>query len=324
MSSSIAKAFSIADVRDAAERIAPWAVRTPVISSASIDEFVGAEVFFKPEGLQRTGAFKFRGGMNSLAMLTDEQRAAGVVAYSSGNHAQAVAAAAKLMGSSSVIVMPHDAPAGKLASTRSHGARIVSYDRYTESREDIAGQIAADEGRALIPPYDHWPVIAGQGTAALELFDQVDDLDALVVCVGGGGLLAGCATVAAAVSPDTKLFGVEPEAGDDHRQSREAGERITIDVPRTIADGQATQAPGEFTWPITNALVTDFLAVTDHQIVAAMKLLFEEAKLVAEPSGASAFAGVLNRTGALAECQRIGVTISGSNIAWDRFRDIVS
>jgi len=314
--------FGIADVRAAAERIAPYAVRTPVISSASINEAVGAEVFFKPECLQRTGSFKFRGGMNSLASLTDAERAAGVVAYSSGNHAQGVAASAALLGSTSVIVMPSDAPAGKVASTRAYGARVVLYDRYNESREEIGHQIAIDEGRTMIPPYDHWPVIAGQGTAALELFDQVHDLDALVVCLGGGGFLAGSATVAAEVSPNTKLFGVEPEAGDDHQQSRLAGERVRIEVPRTIADGQSTQAPGELTWPITNALVTDFLAVTDDQIVAAMKLLFEEAKLVVEPSGASAFAGVMNRTGALASCQRIGVTISGGNIGIPRFHQL--
>jgi len=314
--------FGIADVRAAAERIAPYAVRTPVISSASINDAVGAEVFFKPECLQRTGSFKFRGGMNSLASLTDAERAAGVVAYSSGNHAQGVAASAALLGSTSVIVMPSDAPAGKVASTRAYGARVVLYDRYNESREEIGRQIAIDEGRTMIPPYDHWPVIAGQGTAALELFDQVHDLDALVVCLGGGGFLAGSATVAAEVSPDTKLFGVEPEAGDDHQQSRLAGKRVRIEVPRTIADGQSTQAPGELTWPITNALVTDFLAVTDDQIVAAMKLLFEEAKLVAEPSGASAFAGVMNRTGALASCQRIGVTISGGNIGMPRFHHL--
>lgn len=314
--------FGIADVRAAAERIAPYAVRTPVISSASINDAVGAEVFFKPECLQRTGSFKFRGGMNSLASLTDAERAAGVVAYSSGNHAQGVAASAALLGSTSVIVMPSDAPAGKVASTRAYGARVVLYDRYNESREEIGRQIAIDEGRTMIPPYDHWPVIAGQGTAALELFDQVHDLDALVVCLGGGGFLAGSATVAAEVSPDTKLFGVEPEAGDDHQQSRLAGKRVRIEVPRTIADGQSTQAPGELTWPITNALVTDFLAVTDDQIVAAMKLLFEEAKLVAEPSGASAFAGVMNRTGALASCQRIGVTISGGNIGMPRFHQL--
>lgn len=322
--------MDLADVTAAAERIAPWAIRTPVITSAAIDNAVGAQVFLKAECLQRTGAFKFRGAMNSLQSLTTEQRNAGVVAFSSGNHAQAVAASASLVGSSSVIVMPHDAPSGKVQSTLDHGARVVRYDRYTEDRAAIAREIAEAEGRTLIPPYDHAPVVAGQGTVGLELFEQVSDLDAVVVCLGGGGLLAGCSTVADSVSPNTAMYGVEPAEGDDHRRSRAAGERVTIEVPRTIADGQQTTAPGQLTWPITNAIAADFLAVTDDQIIAAMRLLFSEAKLVVEPSGASAFAAVMHRrtvagaSSPLAAATRIGVTLSGGNVDLDRFVELTT
>lgn len=324
-------AITIDDVQAAAARLQGVAVRTPIISVPAIDELVGARVWLKAENLQRTGAFKFRGGYNAVSGLSAEERAAGVVAFSSGNHAQAVAAAATMSESTSVIVMPTDAPAEKIAATEGYGARVVLYDRYTEDRSEIAGGIAVDEGRAMIPPYDHPMVMAGQGTVALELVEQIADvgesgLDAMFVCLGGGGLLAGSATALASVSPTTQVFGVEPEAGDDHVRSRAAGERVDIGVPRTIADGQQVSKPGELTWPINSRLATDFLTVTDNEIVATMKLLFEHAKLVVEPSGASALAAVLHRdvnARGLTD-KTIGVTLSGGNVGLDRFHQLLS
>lgn len=316
--------IGIDDVRAAATRIAAEAFVTPVITSGVIDEMVGSQVYFKAENLQRTGAFKFRGAYNSISALTSAERDAGVVTYSSGNHAQAIAMAAALVGCGATIVMPHDAPAGKVAATEAAGAELVRYDRYTEDRREIAESVAERQGSVVVPPFD-WPlVIAGQGTVALELFDQTPNLDALVVCLGGGGLLGGSCVVADAVSPETKVFGVEPESGDDHRRSRAAGERVEVPVPMTIADGQQTTKPGALTWPITNAVVTDFLTVTDEEIIDAMRLLFREAKLVAEPSGASAFAAVLAGQLRGHGFDRIGVTISGGNVDLDRFTELVS
>lgn len=311
-----------ADVRAAAVRLDGVARRTPVLTSPELDRRVGAQVFLKAENLQVTGAFKFRGGYNAVSALSETERAAGVVTFSSGNHAQAVARAAALCGSSSVIVMPHDAPPSKVARTEANGARLVRYDRYTEDHHAISQEIAEREGRTIIPPYDHPDVIAGQGTTALELFDQVEDLDALFVCVGGGGLLAGCELGAEAVAPTVEFFGVEPAAGDDHVRSRLAGERVAIDVPRTIADGQQVTAPGELTWPITSERTTDFLTVTDDDIVDTMRFLFEELKLVVEPSGASALAALLLDTSGRFAGRRLGVTLSGGNIGLERFRDL--
>lgn len=324
-------AITVDDVHAAAERLAGVAVRTPIIRVPAIDELVGARVYLKAENLQRTGAFKFRGGYNTLAALGPDSREAGVVAFSSGNHAQAVALAATMVGSTSVIVMPTDAPAEKIAATEGYGARVVLYDRYTEDRAEIAGTIASEEGRILIPPYDLPTVMAGQGTVALELAQQVAEvgesrLAAMFVCLGGGGLLAGSSTALASVSPSTQMFGVEPEAGDDHVRSRAAGERVDIGVPRTIADGQQVTKPGELTWPINNKLVTDFVTVTDDEIVATMKLLFEHAKLVVEPSGASALAALVHGDLAARRLrdQAIGVTLSGGNIGFDRFRQLLA
>jgi len=313
-------AITFDDVQRAAERIKGHAIRTPVLTNPMLDELVGHHVMLKAENLQRTGAFKFRGGCNSLMALDDTQRTAGVVTYSSGNHGRAIATAAALVNSSSVVVMPQDAPPEKVSATAAAGARIVRYDRYAEDRSEIAGRIAEEDGRLIIPPYD-WPdVIAGQGTAALELFEQVDNVDALVVCLGGGGFLAGCSTVAAQVSPQTRIFGVEPAEGDDHVLSRARNERVQIEVPRTIADGQQTVSPGELTWPITNALVEEFLTVHDDEIVSTMATLFADAKIVAEPSGASALAAVLHgRLPELEPGSRIAVTISGGNISQERF-----
>ena len=319
---SLGAPVSFDDVVAAASRLQGVAVRTPVITNPTIDEIAGAQVFLKAENLQRTGAFKFRGGYNAVRALTDEQLKAGVVAFSSGNHAQAVAMAATMCGSTSVIVMPTDAPPEKLAATKANGATVVEYDRYTESREDIAAEIAEREGRVLIPPYDRREVIAGQGTVGLELMEQVPNLDAIVVCVGGGGLLAGCVLAAKQHRPDIAVFGAEPEAGNDHALSAAAGERITIDVPRTIADGQAVQAPGELTWPINYEHVDAFPLVSDAELVDTMKILFTDAKLVVEPSGASALAAVLHRDLGLAG-KKVGVTLSGGNIGLERFEKLI-
>ena len=313
--------LSFEDVVAAAERLADRVDRTPVLTNRSLNTSVGAELFLKAECLQVTGSFKFRGASNAIAALGESRREAGVITYSSGNHAQAVAKAARLAGTDAVVVMPHDAPLQKVAATEGEGARLVRYDRYTEDRAEIAGVIAAEEGRALIPPFDHLDVMAGQGTVGLELFDEVPDLDAVFVPVGGGGLLAGISTVARTLRPETEIYGVEPEAGDDHRRSRIAGERVDIGVPVTIADGQQISSPGELTWPITSRLTSRFVTVTDDEITATMTLLFERMNLLVEPSGASALAAVLHGDYQL-EGKRVGVILSGGNIGWPRFRDL--
>ncbi len=315
-----------ADIEAAAARLSAHLTPTPALSEPAIDRAAGAEVILKAECLNLSGSFKIRGATNAVALLTDAQRRAGVVAFSSGNHAQAVARAAQLAGSTAVVVMPSDAPARKLAATEEAGARVVRYDRYTEDRVALARGIAADEGRSLIPPYDHEPVIAGQGTAAAELHGQVHGLDALFVPVGGGGLMAGSCLATVALSPTTALYGVEPEAGDDHRRSREAGHRVDVGIPRTIADGQQVNTPGELTWPINNRLVTAFLTVTDDEIRATMRLVHEAAGLMVEPSGVCALAAVLH--GDLAALglvgQRVGVILSGGNIDPDHFAALIS
>lgn len=292
-----------------------------MFESRRLNQRLGGRVLLKAETLQRTGSFKFRGGYNAVACLSDDEKRAGIVAFSSGNHAQGVALGAQLHGVDAVIVMPTDAPPNKLEATRGYGATVITYDRYTESREAIGAELSERDGRALIKPYDNPAVMAGQGTTGLELLEDHPDIDNLVVCLGGGGLLSGCATIATELRPGIELYGVEPEAGDDHRRSRLAGERITIEVPTTIADGQQTTAPGELTWPITNDLVTDFLAVTDDEIVTTMKLLFEQFKLVAEPSGASALAAVV--AGRVPTADRVtAVTLSGGNVAAARFAEL--
>ena len=306
------------DIHRAARRLEGVAVRTPVLSVPAVDEIAGATVYLKAESLQLTGAFKFRGAYNAVASLDTASLAAGVVTYSSGNHAQALARAASMCGTTAVIVMPTDAPLEKIKGTEANGGRIVFYDRFTEDRAEIAGGIGTEEGRVLIPPFDHPDVIAGQGTTALELLDQVGPLDALVVCVGGGGLLAGCATAATTLLPAIKMFGVEPELGNDHVLSMAAGHRVTIGVPATIADGQQNSAPGELTWPITSRLASSFSTVTDQEIVTTMKLLFSAAKLVVEPSGATALAAVLHDLAPELAGQRVGVTLSGGNIGIER------
>jgi threonine dehydratase len=306
------------DVRNAAARLSGVAHRTPVLTTrARPDLYVKAECF------QRTGSFKFRGAYNRLSRLADDERARGVAAFSSGNHAQAVALAAREVGTSAVILMPDDAPANKVAATLGYGAEVVTYDRYTEDRDALGRALAEQRGRILVPPYNDPLIMAGQGTVALELLDEVGALDLLVVPVGGGGLISGSATIAKALYPAIRIIGVEPAAGDDVRQSLAAGERITIPVPVTIADGQQTQSPGELPFAVIRELVDEIALVSDAEIVDAMRFYFERMKVVAEPSGACALAAVLS--GAVAtEGERVGVVLSGGNVDADRFAALVS
>ena len=314
---------TLADVRDAAVRIKGVAHRTPVLRSRTLDRLVGAEVFLKCENLQRVGAFKFRGAYNAVSRLSPEQRTRGIAAYSSGNHAQAVALAARELGATAVILMPADTPASKMAAVLGYGAEVVTYDRYTEDRTALGEKLAADRGLALIPPYEHPHVIAGQGTAALELLEEIGELDALVVPVGGGGLMAGSATVAKELLPDARVIGVEPEAGDDTKRSLEAGERVSIPVPRTIADGQAADIPGELTFSVNRRLVDEIVLVSDDDIRAAMRFAFDRMKIVVEPSGATGIAALLADRLTPAP-PRVGVIVSGGNVDSRRFAELVS
>ena len=308
--------ISLDDVRAAAARLAGVANRTPVLTSRTLDERAGTQVYVKAESFQRGGAFKFRGAYNKIALLPPEARAHGVLAYSSGNHAQAVAIAARLLGTTAAIVMPEDAPPAKLEATRGYGAEVISYDRWTQDREEIGRRLAEERGVALVRPYDDPLVMAGQGTTALELLEDVPDLDVLVVPVGGGGLIAGCATAAKAVRAGIRVVGVEPEAGDDTRRSLATGERVRIDVPRTIADGLQAAEPGELTFEVNRRLLDDVVTVSDEEIVEAMAFLFDRMKLVTEPSGAVGVAALLaGRTGP----GRTGVVISGGNVGVGRF-----
>ncbi len=317
-------AITFADVQSAAARLRGVAHRTPVLSSRTLDAMTGAQVFLKVESLQRIGAFKFRGAYNAISSLEPGDRARGVVTNSSGNHAQAVALSAQLFGVPATIVMPTDAPPAKIAATRGYGAEIVFYDRYSEDRVAIAERVATELGATMIPPYDHPLVMAGNGTVALELIEEVGELDMLLVCLGGGGLLSGCATAAKSLSPGIEIWGVEPAAGDDWAQSYAKGERVALPrAPRTIADGQQTEAPGKLTWPTARPLVKGIVTVTDDEIRDAMRFLFERMKLVTEPSGASALAALL--TGNVdGRGKRVGVTISGGNIGLDGFCQIIS
>lgn len=311
------------DVLAAAARIAPQAHRTPVLHSRLIDEQVGAHVVFKCENFQRMGAFKFRGAFNALSQLAPEQRRAGVVAYSSGNHAQAVALAARLLDIPATIVMPHDAPPAKVAATKGYGGRVVGYDRYTEDREAIGRALADEGGLALIPPYDHPQVIAGQGTAAKELFEEVGALDALFVPLGGGGLLSGSALSAGALSPDCRLYGVEPEAGDDGRRSLREGRIVHIDTPKTLADGAQTQHLGTHTFDIIRRTVTDIRTASDDELVDAMRTFASVMKIVVEPTGGLGLAAVRQMAGEL-RGGRVGVIISGGNVDLGRFAELLA
>ncbi|MDA0181766.1 pyridoxal-phosphate dependent enzyme [Solirubrobacter phytolaccae] len=315
--------ITLDDVQAAARRLDGVAHRTPVITGRSLDEATGAgRVLLKAENFQRVGAFKFRGAYNAISSLSDADRRRGVATVSSGNHAQAVSLAARLHEIPAVILMPEDAPAGKLAATQGYGAEIIRFDRYAVQRDELLDELVAERGLTPIHPYDNEHVMAGQGTTALELIEDAGSLDVLLVCLGGGGLLSGCATATAALSPDTRIIGVEPEAGDDFVRSLAAGERIEIPVPRTIADGQQTPMPGELTFPVIQKLVHEVVTVSDAEIVTAMRLLFERTKIVAEPSGACAFAALL--AGKVdAKGLRVGVTISGGNVTAARFAELV-
>lgn len=313
--------MELVDVRRAAARLDGVAHRTPVLTSTAVDARVGARLHFKCETFQRGGAFKFRGAYNALASLDEAVRARGVCAASSGNHAQAVTLAARLFGVPAVILMPEDAPALKRAATEGYGAEVVTFDRYRDDREALMQELADERGLAAVHPFDNPAVMAGQGTLALELLEQQlgsQPLDALVVPVGGGGLISGCATVVKALSPGTRVIGVEPAASDDVARSLASGTRQRVAVGRTIADGQQTASPGELTWPVIRDRVDEVVTVTDDEIVAAMRLLFERMKLVVEPSGASAFAAVLAGTVGLPGL-RVGVVLSGGNVGADAF-----
>ena len=311
------------DIQRAAARIRGVAHRTPVLSSRTLDAMLGMQVVMKAENLQRMGAFKFRGGYNAVNALSDAQRARGVVAFSSGNHAQAVALAAQLHGCRATIVMPFDAPALKLAATRGYGAEVLLYDRYTEDRAVIADALVGQRGATLIPPYDYLPVMAGQGTAALELIEDAGALDALIVCAGGGGFLSGCAVAAKHLLPAIRVYGAEPERGNDMQQSLRSGRIVSIEVPRTICDGQQTQSVGRHPFEVIQALVSDVLTAPDPAVVEAMRFAFERLKVVLEPSGACALATLMVHRAQFAG-QRVGITLSGGNIGLDRFAALMS
>jgi len=315
--------ISYDDVAAAAQRLAGIAHRTPVLTSRTADELTGAHIYFKCENLQRMGAFKFRGAYNALAQFTPEQRKHGVVAFSSGNHAQAVALSARLLGMPATIVMPQDAPAIKIEATRGYGAEVLLYDRYTEDREAIGRRLAQDRGMTLIPPFDHPHVMAGQGTAALELMQEAGNLDLLLVCVGGGGLISGCAVAARHLQPACRVVGVEPEAGNDVQQSLARGEIVHIDVPRTIADGAQTQQPGRYTFPVIQARVSQVVTVSDEALRRAMRFFASRMKIVVEPTGclgaAAAFESVVTVRG-----RRVGVILSGGNVDLARYAALIA
>jgi len=311
------------DVRRAAARLHGVAHRTPVLTSRHLDGLTGASLHLKAEHLQRVGAFKFRGGYNAVAALPAEVRARGVVAFSSGNHAQAVAAAAQLLEVHATIVMPQDAPAVKLEATRGYGAEVVLYDRYTQDRLAIANEIASDRGATLIPPYDHPEVMAGQGTTALELLDEVPAIDLLVVPVGGGGLLSGCAVAASALAPGIEIVGVEPEGRRAARDAMATGAVVEVEVPRTLLDGQQTPNIGALPLRVLMALVDRVVGVTDAEVAHAVRLLATRTKQLVEPSGAAGLAAVLAGHVPVAG-RRVGIVLSGGNVAAPSLARILS
>ncbi len=311
------------DVAAAAQRLQGVAHRTPVLQSSTADARLSAHLFFKCENFQRMGAFKFRGAYNALSQFSEAQREGGALAFSSGNHAQAIALSARLLGMPALIVMPEDAPAAKIAATREYGAQVVTYDRFTEDREAISQRLAAERGMTLVPPFDHPHVIAGQGTVALELLQEVPDLDYLFVCLGGGGLLSGCLLAARAMAPQCQVIGVEPAAGNDVQQSLRAGRIVRIETPRTIADGAQTQAPGQITFPIIQQGVADIVTATDEQLVEALRFYAERMKIVVEPTGALALAGALHG-GLELQGKRVGIVISGGNVDMERYARFLS
>ncbi|ARU24417.1 transmembrane protein (plasmid) [Ralstonia solanacearum] len=310
------------DVVAAHDRLQGQVHRTPVLTSTTANALTGAELFFKCENFQRMGAFKFRGAYNALSQFTPEQRKAGVITFSSGNHAQAIALSARLLGMRAVIVMPKDAPTIKVEATRGYGGEVVFYDRYTEDREAIGRRLAEQHGLTLIPPYDHPHVMAGQGTAAKELIEETGPLDLLLVCLGGGGLLSGCATAARALSPACRIIGVEPEAGNDGQQSLRKGEIVHIDTPATIADGAQTQHLGHYTFAVIRALVDDIATVSDADLVDTMRFFAGRMKIVVEPTGCLAAAAAL-RQRVEVRGKRVGVIISGGNVDLQHFARLV-
>ena len=328
-------AITFDDVAVAAQRLAGHAHRTPVLTSRTADERTGARVFFKAENFQRMGAFKFRGAFNALAKFSPAQRERGVIAFSSGNHAQATALAARILGMPSVIVMPKDAPVAKLAATRGYqagqaGSEVVLYDRYTEDREAIGQSLAQERGMTLVPPYDHADVMAGQGTAALELVEQVAELDgggldALLVCVGGGGLISGCAVAATHLLPGIEVWGVEPEAGNDTQRSLAEGRIVHIDTPKTIADGAQTQHSGTLTFPVIQQLVRGIVTASDAQLVDAMRFFAERMKIVVEPTGCLGAAALMSNAVGLPDLRgrRVGVILSGGNVDVRRYAELL-
>jgi threonine dehydratase len=306
-------AIDYADVAAAQTRLKGVAHRTPVMTSQTADALTDARLFFKCENFQRMGAFKFRGAYNALARFTPEQKRLGVCAFSSGNHAQGIALAARLLGIPAAVVMPQDSPAVKMAATQGYGAEVIQYDRYTQDREAIGRELAQQRGMTLIPPFDHADVMAGQGTVAQELLEEVGPLDLLLVCLGGGGLISGCAVAARHFSPDCRVIGVEPEAGNDAQQSKRLGRIVRIETPRTLADGAQTQALGQLTFPVIQALVDDIVTVTDDQLIEAMRFAAARMKMVVEPTGALAMAAAMQ--GAVdVRGKRVGVVISGGNV----------
>ena len=315
--------ISVEDVRAAARGLDGVANRTPVLTSRTLDGMVGAAVFVKAECFQRGGAFKFRGAYTKIASLDREARARGVLAYSSGNHAQAVAIAAQLLRARATILMPADAPTAKVDATRGYGATIVEYDRWTENREEIGARLAAEHGLELVRPYDDPLVMAGQGTTALELMEEAPELDLLVAPVGGGGLIAGCSTAAKALRPAIRVVGVEPETGDDTRRSLAAGQRVHVGVPRTIADGLQAAEPGELTFEVNRHTVDEVVTASDAEILDAMAFLFDRLKIVTEPSGAIGIAALLSGRIDVARGERVGVVVSGGNVGVARFADLL-
>lgn len=301
------------DVAEAHQRILPYLNKTPVLTSRTINELTGAQFYFKCENFQRMGAFKFRGAMNALSQFNDQQRKNGVVTFSSGNHAQAIALSAKLLGIPATIIMPEDAPKAKMEATKGYGGRVITYNRYTEDREEIGQQLAQKEGLTLIPPYDHPLIIAGQGTAAKELFDEVGELDMLFVPLGGGGLLSGSLLSTKALSPDCKVFGIEPLAGNDGQQSLRKGEIIHIDTPKTIADGAQTQHLGNYTFEIIRNNVDDILTATDEELISAMQFYAQRMKIIVEPTGCLSLAAA-RQFGDKLKGKKIGIIISGGNV----------
>ncbi|GGE71384.1 threo-3-hydroxy-L-aspartate ammonia-lyase [Massilia psychrophila] len=314
--------LQFSEVEKAALRIKGVAHHTPVLTSTTANRLARAQLFFKCENFQRSGAFKFRGAYNALSKFTEDQRRAGVLTYSSGNHAQAIALSASLLGMAASIIMPHDAPALKVAATKGYGAEVIVYDRYKQNREEIGRRLAQQRGMTLIPPYDHPDVICGQGTAAMELFADTGPLDVLLVCLGGGGLLAGSALAAAAMSPDCRIIGVEPEAGNDGQQSLRSGAVVHIAVPDTIADGAMVTHLGAHNFEVIRREVDDIVTVSDDQLVATMRFFAERMKMIVEPTGCLAAAAALQGVVAV-EGKKVGILVSGGNVDLARFARLV-